>query len=267
LKNNALYGTTVENLRKRNDLRLCNTDRKLVTYASKPTFKRSKVICQDLVAAMLSKDTICLNRPVYIGQAVLDLSKLRMYRLQYQDLAEYRQRFSCEINILAGDTDSFFLEVCGVDLTTQLLPAMMHDGLLETSNYNPASPLFSKLHENEIGLFKDESGGKDVFMEWVFLRPKCYSMLTESNISKHRAKGVTRRTPLLHQQYLDVYHSFHPDDQQTPPKRVSAGQHNFRSDNHSILTVSYNKVALSVVDDKRMWLTQNTSLPYGHYDL
>jgi DNA polymerase type B, organellar and viral len=268
LKNNSLYGKTVENLRKRSVLRLCNGDKKFVTYSSKPTFKRSKVICQDLVAAMLSKDTICLNRPVYIGQAVLDLSKLRMYRLQYGDLATYRTRFGAEINILAGDTDSFFLEVKGADLTTQLLPAMMEDGLLDTSNYDPTAPLFSKAHENQIGLFKDESGGKATFTEWVFLRPKCYSMLTAANESKHRAKGVTRRTPLQHEQYLEVYKSFNPTDAAAaPPKRVCAQQHNIRSENHLLITVAYNKVALSVMDDKRMWLAQNLSLPYGHYKL
>ena len=108
LKNNSLYGKTVENIRKRKNLRLCNTPKKLITYASKPTFKSSIAITENLVAAILAKDAICLNRPVYIGQAVLDMSKLRMYTLNYVELEQYRREFGCKIDICAADTDSFF---------------------------------------------------------------------------------------------------------------------------------------------------------------
>ena len=102
-----------------------------------------------------------LDRPVYIGQAVLDLSKLRMYRLQYVELRRYREQYAgSSINIVAGDTDSFFLEVKGINLANQLLPQMQKGGLLDTSNYPTDSILFSRQYENKGGLFKDESGAK-----------------------------------------------------------------------------------------------------------
>ena len=81
LKNNALYGKTVENLRKRKDVRLCNNRQYFVTQSSKATYRRCIIIKENLVAAILNKETICLDRPVYIEQAVLDLSTLRMYQL------------------------------------------------------------------------------------------------------------------------------------------------------------------------------------------
>jgi hypothetical protein len=269
LKNNALYGKTVENLRKRNDLRLCNTAKKMETYASKPYFRRKIEIAQDLIAVILNKDLICLNRPVYIGQAVLDLSKLRMYRLQYVELQRFRDMFpGSEINIVAGDTDSFFLEVKGIDLESQLLPAMVQDGMLDTSNYPATSALFSKRFENKVGLFKDESGGSEKYKEWIFLRPKCYSMLCEDGSAHPKAKGVKRGTALSHQSYLEVYDSFKPDDPTAPPaKRLRVDQRGIRSENHQLRTVVYSKVALSVMDDKRQWVAQNRSLPYGHYSL
>jgi len=282
LKNNALYGKTVENLRKRKDLRLCNNRTQFVSQSSKPLFRSSVIIAENLVAAVLFKETICLDRPVYIGQAVLDLSKLRMYRLQYDELERYRNRFAgSRINIIAGDTDSFFLEVCGIDLKTELLPAMKADGLLDTSNYDAKSPLFSRAVENKVGLFKDESGGQEEFMEWVFLRPKCYSMLSTCGSETHKAKGVLRRTNLQHQQYLEVYRSFlfheHDDDDDgddnflngapPSPKRVRVDQRRIGSSNHQLQTVRYNKLALSIKDDKRAWIAQNRSLPYGHYEL
>lgn len=269
LKNNALYGKTVENLRKRKDVRLCNTRSSFIAQSSKPNFRRSIIIKENLTAAILNKETIMLDRPVYIGQAVLDLSKLRMYRLQYVELQQYRQQFAgSEINIVAGDTDSFFLEVKGINLANQLLPQMRADGLLDTSNYPADSVLFSRQYENKIGLFKDESGGQDQYKEWIFLRPKCYSMLCEDDSSTHKAKGVTRRTKLTHAQYQEIFHSFHPDVLDAPdPKRLCVEQRRIDSVVHDVYTSLSNKVALSITDDKRAWIAPNTSLPYGHYRL
>jgi hypothetical protein len=268
LKNNALYGKTVENLRKRRDVRVCVTESQLVTHASKPNFRRSIIVKENLVTAFLNKEEICLDRPVYIGQAVLDLSKLRMYRLQYVDLQRYRVAYpGSSISIVAGDTDSFFLEVRGIDLKTQLLPHMMRDGLLDTSNYPLDSPLYSRQVENKIGLFKDESAGKEEFEEWLFLRPKCYSMLSNVRCTR-KAKGVMHRTRLEHQQYREIYESFRPDEADAPPsKRVKVDQRSIRSENHQLVTLRYSKVALSINDDKRQWIGQNRSLPYGHYSL
>ena len=61
LKNNSLYGKTVENLRKRQDLRLCTRRSSFMTHASKPNFKRAIPIDEDLVAVVLSKETICIR--------------------------------------------------------------------------------------------------------------------------------------------------------------------------------------------------------------
>ena len=194
LKNNSLYGKTVENIRKRKDFRFCNSDKKLVTYTSKSTFKRTMEISDDLIIAELSKEVICLDKPIYIGQAVLDLSKLRMYRLQYVELERYRQELNCQLNIIAGDTDSFFLECVNVNVNKQLLPAMIRDELLDTSNYPKDHPLFSSKFASQLGKFKDESAGIVHFTDCVFLRPKLYSLQTTS--SKPKVSTQNRRLSL-----------------------------------------------------------------------
>ena len=269
LKNNSLYGKTVENLRKRKCIRLCNTEEKFLACTSKPTFKSSIILDESLVLAVMTKESICLDRPVYIGQAVLDLSKLRMYRLQYCELAKYRANLGVDIKILAGDTDSFFLQVSSSSSSLELLLKMMkEDGLLDTSNYPPTSALFSKQFENKIGLFKDESGGVDDYVEWVFLRPKCYSMrCSNDQVSSHKAKGVKKNTHLMHQQYIDVYNSFNPTEPTHTPSCVTVEQRNIVSRTHQLQTITYTKCALSVRDDKRVWVSKNVSLPYGHYKL
>jgi len=99
LKNNAIYGKTVENPEKRVNMRLCNSDKQYVTYTSKATFKRSMMISEDLVLVQLEKERIKLEQPVFIGQAVLDISKLRMYKLYYDELCGYASKFGGEIKL------------------------------------------------------------------------------------------------------------------------------------------------------------------------
>jgi hypothetical protein len=263
LKNNSLFGKTMENIRKRTNLRLCNTPEKLVTYSSKVTFRQSKVIDNDLVAAILSKDVICLDRPVYIGQAILDLSKLRMYELQYVELEKYRVQFNCELNIVAGDTDSFFLECRNVSLETQLLPAMIHDKLLDTSNYPKSHKLYSREIASVVGKFKDESCGVRKFDAWLFLRPKCYVLKDNQNDEVKKAKGVKRslvKSTLTYEDYLRVYNA--------PPDDVSASrcvkQARIGSINHQLYTMVETKTALNAIDNKRYWISKNHSVAYGH---
>jgi hypothetical protein len=256
LRNNSLYGKTVENLKKRRSLRLCNNPRRLVTYASSPLFRKSIPIADDLVALLMCKDTITLDRPSYIGQVILDLSKLRMYDLQYIELEKYRVQFSCEINIVAGDTDSFFLECKHVDLRTQLLPAMIHDQLLDTSKYAVTDSLHSMDLEDAVGKFKDESGGV-LYIEWMFLRPKCYSLA--SAVPTVKAKGVNLKDTVVdHSVYMGVY-----EDNTV----VSVPQSRFLSKNHQMYTVRSTKVALQCLDNKRFWVSKNVSRAYGHYSL
>ena len=258
LKNNSLYGKTVENIRKRKDFRLCNNEKKLVTYASKSTFKRTIEVSDNLIIAELIKDSICLNKPIYVGQAVLDLSKLRMYRLQYVELERYREEFHCQLNIIAGDTDSFFLECKGVDVDEKLLPAMIRDELLDTSNYAKDHPLYSTKFASQIGKFKDECGGAAKIVDAVFLKPKLYSLKTTSK-GVVKAKGVMmNQTTLSHDDYVNVLTG--GDCRYVKQRRIG-------SQKHQLFTISSTKLALSCNDDKRQWVTENDSLAYGHYRL
>jgi hypothetical protein len=260
LKNNALYGKTVEKQRKHKDVRLCNTPDKLETYASRPTFQKAFPIADDLVALLLKKEFITLDRPIFIGQAVLDISKCRMYDLHYVDLQAYREEFNCSLNIVAGDTDSFFLECVDVDLTSQLLPAMKRDGLLDTSNYAPDHPLYSKEYASKIGLIKDESGGVAAYKEWLFLRPKVYSLLTDdAEKGVRKAKGVQRhvvQNVLKHSQYKSSL---------VEQEVIYTKQRRIGSERHQLYTLETNKKSLSANDDKRVWLDAYHSRAYGHY--
>ena len=197
-----------------------------------------------------------LNRPSYIGQVVLDLSKLRMYQLQYIDLERYRQDLNCEIKIVAGDTDSFFLQCKNVDLRTQLIPRMIEDRLLDTSNYPADDPLYSNGICSVIGKIKDESEGKG-YSEWIFLKPKCYSLRGQKETMK--AKGITLKgAGITFNDYKRAY-------QDSTIKYIK--QTKFVSRAHQIYTETTMKKGLHCFDDKRYWTDENTSVAYGHHSI
>jgi len=82
---------------------------------------------------------------------------------------------------------------------------MKLDGLLDTSNYSKNHPLYSSEAANKIGLFKDEGQGED-YAEWIFLRPKCYSLKKKDNSTSMKAKGISlKQTDIQHENYLNVY--------------------------------------------------------------
>jgi cell fate (sporulation/competence/biofilm development) regulator YlbF (YheA/YmcA/DUF963 family) len=236
-------------------------------------------ITDDIVLALLHKSTIYLDKPIYIGQAVLDLSKYIMYDLYYNKLKSYEHKFSCQINVMGGDTDSLFLECRNVSLRKQLLPAMIADKLLDTSNYDKKDPLYDNSICCKIGCIKDESAGR-VFEEFVLLQPKMYSMSYVGQTdeqSLRRAKGVQRdivKTGLTHQDYRNMYNNifaYYNDDDDIETHREGPSlvkrQRRFVSLKHQVYTVETKKVALRCRDNKRQWIEANTSLPFGHFKL
>ena len=151
---------------------------------------------------------------------------------------------------------------------------MKTDGMLDTSNFPSDHPLYSNEVANKIGLFKDESGASIVYKEWLFLRPKCYSLLTITDEASKKAKGVVRSivsNHLVHSDYKRIYESLFEqeddDDGQPTPKVMRVDQKRIGSTNHQLYTMASSKVALSAVDDKRHWTSPNSSLPYGHFSL
>ena len=254
LKPNSLYGKTVENLKKRICVRLCNNPRKLETYTSNIRFKRSIAIDTDFVSCQLVKESVVLNRPSYIGQSVLDISKVRMYELQYFELQKYRTQYNCEIDIIAGDTDSFFLSVKNLKLDV-LIAEMIKNKEIDTSNYHPNNPLYNTSLKSVIGKFKDESGGNR-FKEWIFIKPKCYSLLYDNENFIMKSKGVNlKQTKLKHKAYKAHYEFGHI---------ITVPQERIGSIDHQLYTIRTHKLALGGHDNKRKWLDKNKSVAYGH---
>lgn len=150
------------------------------------------------------------------------------------------------------------MQVRGISLERELLPAMKSDKLLDTSNYPSSHTLYSCDFKARLGCVKDEAAG-EVWREWILLRPKCYSMQNRKQQDHKRAKGIQRcvvSTEMTHDDYVATLEGRLED------YRSVRG---FRSKLHLLTTVQQRKRALSLWEDKRAWLSDNNSVAYGHF--
>ena len=103
LMNNVVFGKTIENIRKRQNVILVD-DRKLANkLSSKPNFERLTIFDENLVAVHMKKTEVYFNKPIYVGQAVLDLSKTLMFDFHHNYI---RKKYDNKAELLFTDTDS-----------------------------------------------------------------------------------------------------------------------------------------------------------------
>ena len=101
---NSIYGKTIENLRKRINVRLVNNAKDFLKYTSRPTYVTHKLFDKDYAAIHEIKPVLVLNKPIYVGFTVLELSKWMMYDFHYNFIKK-----NFDVELLFTDTDSFDL--------------------------------------------------------------------------------------------------------------------------------------------------------------
>jgi len=200
LMNNSVFGKTMENLRKRIRVDLVREkfdNDKLRRLIADPAFNTCKVFPNDLVAVHSKKARLKLNKPIYVGLSILDLSKLLMYKFYYEQI---KPRYGDNVCLLYTDTDSLLL----MTETPNIYDDMLSDiDFYDTSDYPKDHALFSTKNKKVVGKFKDECAGKPI-IEFVGLRPKMYSIKTLDKEVK-KAKGVTKsviKKDLKHEMYV-----------------------------------------------------------------
>ena len=111
--NNSVFGKTVENIRKRVDVRLVTDKEKLSKLAAKPTFVNSKIFNENLVAVHKTKETLTLDRPAYVGSCILVISKTLMYDCHYRYI---KNKSGSRAKLLFTDTKSLTYEITAKDV-------------------------------------------------------------------------------------------------------------------------------------------------------
>ena len=102
LLNNAVYRKTMENMRKRIKIRITTNEKDFVKYALKPSYTGHKKFGKNLAVIHEKKELLTLNKPEYVGCALLELSKLAMYKFYYDFMKKKCKKFI----LIFTDTDS-----------------------------------------------------------------------------------------------------------------------------------------------------------------
>ena len=180
LMNNRVFGKIQENLRNRVNVEIVTERNVALKRIAKPSFKRSMTIHEDLVVMQTAVTNLELNKPVYVGFSVLDLSKLLMYEFHYDKMLRL---YGNNINLCFTDTDSLLYEIQTEDLYADMLS---HVDDYDFSAYPHDHPNFDLGNKKVIGKFKDELNGHPL-EQFIGVLPKCYSLLySENGISKEK---------------------------------------------------------------------------------
>ena len=251
LMNNSVFGKTIENIRKRVDVKLVNDERKRTKLTSQPTFKKMTIFTEDFAGIEMNKKTITLKKPIYCGMTILDNSKVLMYDFHYNFIKE---RYGSNARLLFTDTDSLCYEIKTDDVYAELY---QDKELFDFSDYPTDCAFHDSTNKKVIGKMKDETAFVPI-TEFVGLRSKMYSFKTEKYESK-RAKGVKKGTvekKITHADYLRTL-----EDQ----TRSFAEMRTIRSEKHQVKSYTINKIGLSCYDDKRFILDDGkTTLAFGN---
>ena len=169
LMNNPVFGKTMENIRKHRNIKLVTTEEKYLKTAMKPNFKSGVLFGENLMGCEIGKIKVVMNKPVYLGQAILDLSKIIIYEFHYDYMVP---KYGDRLKLCYMDTDSPVYHIKTEDFYADIADDVQTR--FDTSGYIPDRPLPVGLNKKVIGLMKDELGGK-IITEFVALRPKLYS--------------------------------------------------------------------------------------------
>ena len=218
----------------------------------KPNFKSWVRFGENLMGCEMGKIKVVMNKPVYLGQVILDLSKIVMYEFHYDHMAP---KYGKKLDLCYMDTDSLIYNIETEDFYKDIaedVPARF-----DTSGYNPDRPLPVGLNKKVIGLMKDEPGG-EIMTEFVTLRPKMYAYKTgsaESKKCKRIKKCVVCKTISFEDYKACLFGG----------GSSYRSQLMFRSLRHEVRTLEVNKLALSRDDDKILTVNGIASLARGHY--
>ena len=201
----------------------------------------------------MEKIKVVMNKPVYLGQAILDLSKIVMYEFHYDYMKpKYNDK---NLTLCYMDMDSLIYSIETDDFRKDVANDIKDR--FNTSGYNSNRPLPVGLNKKVIGLMKDELSG-EIMTEFVTLRPKIYAYKTEESESS-KCKGIKKcivQKTISFEDYKICLLS---------GEASYRSQLTFRSSKHEVRTFKVNTLVLSRDDDKCITVNGINSLARGHH--
>ena len=255
LMNNAVYGKTMENVRNHIDFELVDTPERYQKCVNNPNFKYRHIINENLIGVEKAKSVVKLNKPIYVGMSILDLSKQHMYSFYYDIM---KPKYKNNIRMLYTDTDSFVFHIKTEDVYDDFNDIKDY---MDFSGYDPKHKCYDKTNKKVLGKFKDEADGK-IITNFIALKPKsyCFKIHNEEKEEK-KSKGIVKhkvKKELTYNSYDDTLKNNNCD---TVTFNI------IRSKAHQIYSIQQTKQSLSAYENKRYYIDSINSLPYGHYGI
>ena len=256
LMNNAVFGKTMENLRKRQSIELVCDEKRFLKLVAKSNYSHSTRFAENLLGVHMKKTMIVFTKPVYVGQAILDISKTCMYDFHYKYVKEKWPKSQ----LCFTDTDSLLYMIETEDLFEDIAGDVAEN--FNTSEFPSDHPkvldgTIKRMNKKVLGMMKDETCGKPI-VDFVGLKAKCYSFLMEDS-GQRKCKGI-KKDVIRRMEHKDWVTCL--NEQSALMKQMTC----FRSRKHEISTVVLNKLALSADDDKRVILADGIgTLAHGHW--
>ena len=224
----------------------------------KPNFKSRVLFGENLMGCEMGKIKVVMNKPVYLGQVILDLSKIVMYEFHHDYMVP---KYSDRLKLCYMDTDSLVYDIKTEDFHGDIANDV--EARFDTSGYSKTDvrQLPISLDKKVIGLMKDELGGK-IMTEFVALRPKLYSYRELDGSEDKKWKRIKKRVVKKTLTFEDYKTCLFSDSTEYRPQLI------FRSSKHEVHTIEVNKVALNRDNDKRISRKDGISMfARGHKDL
>ena len=186
--NNSVFGKTMENVRKHRDNKLVTTDEKRSKLVSEPNYHTTKRFSENLLAIEMKKTKVKMNKPVYLGMSILDISKTLMYKFWYDYI---KPKYEDRAKLCYTDTDSLVIHIITEDVFADISDDV--ERWFDTSNYdeNDKRPLPIGKNKKELGFFKDELGGK-IMIEICEFRSKTWAYKMDDGSEKKKPKETKK---------------------------------------------------------------------------
>ena len=222
----------MENLQKRISVRLVNNAEDFLKYTSRPTHITHKIFNKNCAAIHEIKPVLMLNKPIYVGFTVLELSKWLMYDFHYNFI---KKHFDAEL--LFTDTNSLTYEIKSDGVCEEFFK---HKHLFDFSNFSKHSKFYDNQNEMVVGKMKVEHKRIPI-KKFVGLKSKMHSMLSDDGKEPNTAKGINTATEF--NKLKDTL--FDNKVIRNKMKRIQGKKHNFG-------TYKINKTSLSCFDNKKI---------------
>ncbi len=233
-------------------------DKKRRDLTNKSHCINNRIFKEDLVGIQLRKIRVEINKPFYVGFAVLDLSKLLMYRFHYDVI---KKQYGERAQLLFTDTDSLMYAIQTANIYDDM---WANKTAYDFSGFPKDSKYYSNDNNKVLGKMKDEAAGKPI-LEFIGLRPKMYSfMIAQDKLDatkmkeKHVAKGIQRAV------IANLRHDDYRTQLDTPAENVQINRR-IGTQLHQLYTFATKKRGLCAYDDKRYMVDNVNTLAYGHH--